>query len=92
MSTYERWLLRMVEQELPRAATKREIMEWLSEKGITDTTNCRRVVLSDFVEQECCRDRRVGKIDAMQRAAEHFGCSYETVRNSIYYKPTGSEK
>lgn len=92
MNKYEKWLLRMVEQELPRSATKRDIIEWLAEKGVTDNTNCRRVVLSDFVENELRRDKKVSKRDAMYRAADYFGTTYEMVRNNIYYKPRGSEQ
>ncbi len=92
MNKYEKWLLKMVEQELPRCATKSEIIEWLSEKGITDNTTCKRVVLSDFVACECRRCRRVNKIDVMFRAADHFGVTYEMVRNNIYYKPSGSKQ
>lgn len=92
MNKYEKWLLKMVEQELPRSATKSEVIEWLAEKGVTDNTNCRRVVLSDFVAQEYYGHRRVSKRDAMYSAADHFGTTYEMVRNNIYYKPRGSEQ
>ena len=92
MNKYEKWLLKMVEQELPRSATKSEVIEWLAEKGITDNTNCRRVVLSDFVAKEYNGNRRLSKGDAMYRAADYFGASYEMVRNNIYYKPSGSEQ
>ena len=92
MNKYEKWLLKMIEQELPRSATKSEIIEWLAEKGITDNTNCRRVVLSDFVAKEYNGNRRLSKGDAMYRAADYFGASYEMVRNNIYYKSSGSEQ
>ena len=80
MNKYEKWLLKMVEQELPRSATKSEVIEWLAEKateiGLDAITflNCR------FSERKVVKAERVERIVVSAKAMQCIALPITLVR------------
>lgn len=60
-----------------------QLLDKLFQIGVVDPTRCKVLAVREFVE--ALVKQRAKKTDAMWRASQHFGCSYEYVRKCMYY-------
>lgn len=83
MNNFDKQLIEIVQQEFPTDTQIVEVMKWLIGKGVLNTTIARRLAVRSYVD--CLMvSGKYGKMDALYRAADHFECTYHTVRNYVY--------
>ncbi len=83
MNSYERNIVEQVERimakSLPRGSVKR-----MAELGLLDLRKCEKIAITHFVERRFKQGKTKG--EAMVEAAEHYNCSFEKIRYTIYTK------
>lgn len=81
-TSYQKHLCEVVSQRFGTLSAQ-QLLDKLFEMGVVDFTRCKVLAVRQFVEEILKGGAK--KVDAMWRAAEYFGCSYEYVRKCMYY-------
>ena len=82
MTSYEKELILLLEQQYPNIPVKNLIVK-LMDMGVIDFSRCKILAVRSWVNQHIQQGYK--KIDAMWKASERFACSYEYVRKCMYY-------
>lgn len=83
MNRFDKQLIAVARQNFPLGTEPVELLRWLIDEGVVDNPVARRLAVRSYVAH-LVGSGKCGKVDALYRAADHFGCSYHTARNYVY--------
>ncbi len=82
MTTYIRTLFDQIQKKYGKLSNE-ALVEKLFEIGVIDHRLCKILAIREYVWAAVKKKHK--KIESMQRAANHFCCTYEYVRKCMYY-------